>query len=126
MDFSREDVESVAISIIEASTNAIQHGNRYDPAKEVEVVFRREGATLVVTVRDEGKGFDPARVPDPREPDNLLAESGRGIFICRRFMDEVDFEFGPRGGTTVRLVKHRNEGPAAEEGAEPGPRGESR
>jgi serine/threonine-protein kinase RsbW len=115
MEFAREAVESVGLSGIEASTHAIQHGNGYDPAKEVEVVFRSEEGSLVVTIRDEGKGFDPGAVPDPRDPANLLAESGRGIFICRRFMDEVDFEFPPGGGTTVRLVKRGGDEAGEEE-----------
>lgn len=105
MRFGRDAVESVAISVVEASTNAIQHGNGYDPEKHVEVIFEREDDRMKVTVRDEGGGFDPGVVADPLAPENLLRESGRGIFLCRRFMDEVGFGHAPGGGAEIRLMK---------------------
>lgn len=110
MRFGRDAVESVAISVVEASTNAIQHGNGYDASKQVEVVFERDGDRMMVSVRDEGPGFDPEAVADPLAPENLLRESGRGIFLCRRFMDEVDFGRAPRGGAEIRLVKRLTAG----------------
>ena len=105
LELDQEAVEGVALSVVEASTNAISHGNGYDPAKDVEIAFGRTRDGLVVTVRDNGPGFDPGAVPDPLAPENLLRESGRGIFICRSFMDEVEFEIAPGRGTTIRLLK---------------------
>jgi serine/threonine-protein kinase RsbW len=60
---------------------------------------------LAVRVRDEGLGFDPAVIPDPLAPDNLLKSSGRGIFLIRSFMDEVDLRHAPEGGMEVLMVK---------------------
>jgi serine/threonine-protein kinase RsbW len=108
LHLDQEAVEAVALSVVEASTNAISHGNRYDAMKDVEICYGRSPDAMVVTVRDQGTGFDPASVPDPLAPENLLRESGRGIFICRSFMDEVGFEIEPGGGTTIRLVKRLN------------------
>ena len=105
MEFDRDQVECVALSVVEATTNAIQHGNGYDPDKPVELTFQRDGTRLIVTVEDQGEGFDPGAIPDPLAPENLLKESGRGIFICRSFMDEVAFETGRAGGTLIRMVK---------------------
>lgn len=105
LELDQESVEGVALSVVEASTNAISHGNRYDPAKDVEITFGMNEEGMVVTVRDHGQGFDPANVRDPLAPENLLRESGRGIFICRSFMDAVDFDIDPGRGTTIRLLK---------------------
>jgi serine/threonine-protein kinase RsbW len=53
-------------------------------------------------VHDEGKGFHPEKVGNPLTKENLLRESGRGIFLMRTLMDRVEFEVG-RAGTLVRL-----------------------
>jgi serine/threonine-protein kinase RsbW len=56
-------------------------------------------------VRDEGPGFDPANIPDPLAPENVLKSSGRGIFIIRTFMDEMRLQRAPEGGMEVVMVK---------------------
>lgn len=95
----------VDMAVREALTNAVVHGNQEDERKSVEVIFGCGGNALEIEIRDQGEGFDPASVPDPTEPANLLKTSGRGIFLMRTFMDEVDWFARPDGGTTVRLVK---------------------
>jgi serine/threonine-protein kinase RsbW len=60
---------------------------------------------MIIRVRDQGKGFDPDAVADPLAPENLLKGSGRGIFLIRNFMDEVDLQRAPQGGMEVRMVK---------------------
>ena len=65
----------------------------------------------MITIRDQGKGLDPDKIPDPLAPENLLKTSGRGIFLIRSFMDEV--EISPsQTGTEIKLVKHVH-GPSA-------------
>jgi serine/threonine-protein kinase RsbW len=59
----------------------------------------------VVSVRDEGEGFDPEEVADPLAPENMLKSSGRGIFFMRSFMDDVRLARHPEGGMEVRMVK---------------------
>jgi serine/threonine-protein kinase RsbW len=95
----------VDMAVREAVTNAVVHGNQEDESKSVEVIFGCGENALEIEIRDQGEGFDPATVPDPTEPANLLKTSGRGIFLMRTFMDEVDWFMRPDGGTTVRLVK---------------------
>ena len=95
----------VGIAVREAVANAIQHGNRRDPRKKVQVDLEVREVELVIRVRDEGSGFDPALVPDPRAPENLLKPDGRGIFYMGKFMDQVAYEFGHEGGTEVTLRK---------------------
>lgn len=105
MHFDEEERTAVSISIVEAGTNAIQHGCRNGGECHVQLSFLVEKDALTVTVRDPGPGFDPGTLPDPTSPENLLRERGRGIFIMRQMMDEVEFGFDQ--GTTVRLVKRR-------------------
>lgn len=101
----------VSMAVREAAVNAILHGNEYDPAKRVTAHFENTGSDLVFTISDQGKGLDPATLPDPLAPENLMRGTGRGIFIIRSFMDEVHFrQLNP--GTELTLVKHL--APAAE------------
>ncbi|HEX5708859.1 MAG TPA: ATP-binding protein [Pyrinomonadaceae bacterium] len=99
-------VFGIDMAVREAVTNAVVHGNRRDVTKAVELGLTRGGASFVVTVRDEGAGFDPSSVPDPTDPQNLLKGSGRGILFMRTFMDEVTWERHPEGGTVVRMTKN--------------------
>lgn len=105
MEFEDVDKDAVAISVIEACTNAIQHGHRDDGALSVSLSFELQPDTLVITVRDAGKGFDPGTLSEVAPPD-LLATRGRGIYIMRSMMDQVEFDFSE--GTLVRLYKHRS------------------
>jgi len=100
-----DELQEVMMSVREATVNAVLHGNAYDPAKRVEVVFGRQPGKLQVTVRDQGKGFDEEDVPDPLVPENLLKQSGRGIFLMRAYMDEVRVR-NMNPGTEVILVKN--------------------
>jgi serine/threonine-protein kinase RsbW len=84
-------LQEFAMAVREATINAVLHGNAYDPCKTVQVTFECQPEALEVTVRDQGKGFDLASVPDPLAPENLLKQSGRGIFLIRTYMDEVRF-----------------------------------
>lgn len=101
-----EDVAfGVDMAVREAVTNAVVHGNQEDETRPVEVTFSCQQRTLEIEVKDQGEGFDPAEVPDPTEAGNILKTSGRGNFLMRSFMDEVEWFRRPEGGTTVRLVK---------------------
>ena len=94
----------ISMAVREAMINAILHGNAYDPNKRVNLTFEQNGRELIVIISDEGKGFIPEEVPDPLAPENLLKESGRGIFLMRAFMDEVRFrKLEP--GTEITLIK---------------------
>jgi serine/threonine-protein kinase RsbW len=101
-----EDVRHwTEIAVREAVANAIKHGNRQDPAKRVEVDLAVEDDELRISVADQGAGFDPAAVRDPLLPENRFERDGRGIFYMRSFMDRIDFNFPPGGGTQVTLRK---------------------
>lgn len=106
----------VDIAVREAVANAIKHGNAQDPGKKVCVDAGVEGDELVIRIEDEGEGFDPGRLDDPRSPENLLKPSGRGIFYMRSFMDQIQYGARPGGGTVVTLRK-RLAHPAAAAGS---------
>ena len=95
----------IDLAVREAVTNAVLHGNRQDEAKQVKVRFKSSQHAIEITVRDQGEGFDPGRVPDPTDPQNLLKANGRGMLFMRTFMDEVEWSHHPEGGTVVRMVK---------------------
>jgi len=75
----------------EALNNAVKHGNKMDPEKVVFFRIDMHEHELIITIKDQGEGFDPADVPDPTNPDNLLKASGRGLFYIHKFMDHVSF-----------------------------------
>ena len=93
------------IAVREAMTNAIVHGNREDASKQVELTFNCSERAIEIEVKDQGEGFDPAAVPDPTAPENILKTSGRGNFLIRNFMDEVEWSKADKGGTIVRMLK---------------------
>jgi serine/threonine-protein kinase RsbW len=104
--FDEEERQKISLAVREAAVNAVLHGNAYDPTKKVTVGFDTTGDGLAISIADQGRGLDPATLPDPLAPENLLKQSGRGIFLIRTFMDEVRFR-SLRPGTEITLVKHR-------------------
>ena len=99
----------VSVAVRESVVNAIKHGNKNDETKRVVVEFTAvpidEPEELVIRVEDEGEGFDPEEVADPLAPENILKSSGRGIFLIRSFMDEVELQRGTERGMQIRMVK---------------------
>ena len=99
----------VSVAIRESVINAIKHGNRNDAAKHVFVEFetatRADVPELSIRIRDQGEGFDPERVANPLDAENLLKSSGRGIFLIRNFMEDVQLQRAPEGGMEIRMVK---------------------
>ncbi len=93
---------NMLVAITEAVNNAIIHGNGCDPFKHVAIVVQCTSREILMIVRDQGHGFDPGVVPDPRQADRLLADGGRGIFLIRQLSDAVEFH-PSRTGTTVFL-----------------------
>jgi serine/threonine-protein kinase RsbW len=108
--FDEDQVMQISMAVREAAVNAVLHGNAYDPEKKVKLDFERTSKELVITIRDQGKGLDLNKIPDPLAPENLLKTSGRGIFLIRSFMDEVQIH-PSQTGTEIKLVKHVH-GPA--------------
>ena len=116
--FPKPAALDLALAVREAFINAVKHGNGMDEGKAVEVEFERNASRFLVSIRDEGSGFDPTQTADPRAAENLERTSGRGIFFMKSFVDEVSFQRRPGRGMEVLLVKHL--APPAKSTEEPG------
>lgn len=103
--FGEEDIMKIGMAVREAAVNAVLHGNAYDPGKKVALDVERTARDLVIVIRDQGKGLEVDKIPDPLAPENLMKTSGRGIFLIRSFMDEVEIHPSPTG-TEIKLIKH--------------------
>jgi serine/threonine-protein kinase RsbW len=95
---------NVLIAVSEAVNNAIQHGNKNNPDAKVEIKVANQNDTFCIQVKDEGKGFSYEDLPDPTAPENLLKDSGRGVFLMKNLADEVEFQ---NTGSTVNLYFHK-------------------
>lgn len=93
---------AIRLALEEGLCNAVKHGNKLDPSKLVEVEYDIDQTRARITISDEGEGFKPDEIPDPRTDENLEKPSGRGIMLMRAYMDEVRFD---RGGSRVSMVK---------------------
>jgi serine/threonine-protein kinase RsbW len=103
MDDDRMDLE---IALREALANAITHGNGSKIAKRVFLrCYGSPGNDILILVRDEGNGFDPAQVPDPRNVDRRLLHHGRGLLLMRKLMDHVEYR---KDGREVLICKMVN------------------
>lgn len=105
LGFDEETITRISMAVREAAVNAVLHGNHYDPSKKMTVQLENTGKSLVITVSDQGQGLDPAKIPDPLAPENLLKQSGRGIFLIRAFMDDVHIR-NLEPGTEITMIKN--------------------
>ena len=92
---------NILIALTEAVNNAIHHGNRLDPSKQVVLGYEVKGDKLVFVVSDEGPGFDFEHLPDPTDPENIEKPHGRGVFLMRALADSVEFS---DNGATVAMA----------------------
>ena len=97
----RED--DIELALTEALANAVVHGAKSDPSKLIECdVACDEQRGILIVVRDPGEGFDPAKIANPCEGENLYSSHGRGIYLINQLMDEVQFH---NNGTEIRMLK---------------------
>jgi len=91
LDLSDEIYGNILVATMEATNNAIIHGNKADPEKNVNIKIISEDTELVIYIEDQGHGFDFAHVPDPTAPGNIEKINGRGIFLMERLSDEITY-----------------------------------
>jgi serine/threonine-protein kinase RsbW len=104
--FGEEDLDRIGMSVRECMVNAVVHGNRYNAHKKVRLSLSRTPERFTIRIADEGEGFNPMDLPDPVAGDNLMRHSGRGIFLMRAFMDDLQVRHLEPAGTEVTLVKN--------------------
>ena len=107
--FSDKCINDVSTAIVEACTNAIEHGNNYSRNKRVRVAMRFEGKTITTQVCDQGEGFDFDNLSEEDDPPDPLSERGRGIIIMKALTDSLTFSHDHVKGLCVELKKHRIE-----------------
>jgi len=103
--YSEEEIFAIHLALEEAFANAVNHGNKKDPEKEVKIEYTVGDDKVEISVSDEGEGFSPNEIPDPRCGDNLYKPGGRGIFLIKAFMDSVEYE---DNGRRVHMIKKRS------------------
>jgi serine/threonine-protein kinase RsbW len=95
----------ILISMTEAVTNAIAHGNKSDPSKMVDITYHFDHDKINFTVTDQGPGFDYYNLPDPTAPENLEKPCGRGIYLMKHLSDQLIFN---NNGSSIELTFYTN------------------
>lgn len=104
-NLSEDQSDNMAIAITELVNNGIIHANKFSPDKKVTIKVAYYPDRIAVSVIDQGSGFDPAEISNPTDPANLWRQNGRGIFLVKNLIDEV--EINPTAeGTTVVLTEY--------------------
>ena len=97
----------VRLCVEEAVRNAIVHGNKYNKKLSVFVNYSFRDGKLIIEVEDEGKGFNPKKVPDPTKGKYLLKAGGRGVYLIQKLMDEVEYKDGGNKLSMVKFIKNK-------------------
>lgn len=94
--FSDDNLGRIMLTLSEAVTNAVVHGNKEDPQKKVYISVQLETRTLRIDVKDEGEGFNPDDIPNPLKEENLLDQGGRGVYLIKQYSDKIEYSEGGR------------------------------
>ncbi len=103
-----DKLNNLGLALSEALSNAMVHGNKLDPQKNVTVTLDVYDSKIELSIKDNGQGFDPTEVPDPTKPENILKDSGRGIYIMQSFVDDLYYSFSDEG-TELKMVISLNQ-----------------
>ena len=102
--FSKDDIFAVHLTLEEAFLNAVKHGNKMDPTKKVKIDYSVDSDKIEVSVTDEGNGFEPESVADPRFGEGLFEPGGRGLLLMNSYMDVVKFN---ERGNSVYMARYK-------------------
>lgn len=105
-NYCEDDIFAIHLALQEAFANAINHGNNQDPEKQILADFRVNKDMVDVRISDEGSGFKPGEVPDPRVEGNVYRSSGRGLLLIRSYMDLVEYN---EKGNEIHIIKYRTD-----------------
>jgi len=107
--FAPNDVDGIMLAIDEALANVMRHG--YEGQKDCEIRIRLEatddqknGAGLIVTLRDQGKQVDPEVIKGRDLED--VRPGGLGVHIIQTVMDHVEYSCLEEGGMQLRMIKY--------------------
>jgi len=102
LNFSDDDIFGIHLAMEEAIINAVKHGNNADESKKVRIEYCITHEKFDIKIVDEGTGFKPREVPDPREGNNVFKASGRGLLLMKTYMDSVEYN---AQGNCVHMIK---------------------
>jgi len=105
--FGEDDQYKIGLAVHEGVMNAFQYGNKQRRERKIHLTFELHHEKLVIHVVDQGAGFRIEDIPDPREDENVLGDSGRGVLLMKAFMDEVDVLSSAAGGAELVMAKLR-------------------
>ena len=100
-NISKDVYGNLLITALEATNNAITHGNKLIECKDVYFALNIREDEIEMIVKDQGPGFDYKTLPDPTSPENLENMSGRGVFLMTRLSDKIEFE---NNGSHIKMV----------------------
>lgn len=103
-NYTEDEVFATHLAIEEAFANALKHGNGNDRKKTITVEYSISPKRIDISITDEGPGFKPDDVPDPRCGKNIYKTCGRGVLLMRSYMDKVEYN---ESGNSVHMVKFR-------------------
>ena len=103
--YSEAATFAIQLALEEGLNNAIRHGNSHDRRKVVKLGYQIDAERVVITIADQGGGFDPDSIPDPTADENLEKPCGRGVMLMRAYMDEVRYN---QTGNQVCMVKRNS------------------
>lgn len=102
---NEDKYNNISLAVAEAISNSMKHGNKNDKSKKVFIKITSDKEKMIVTLKDQGDGFDPKEIPDPTKPENILKDSGRGIHIMRSLLDDLRFNFTSDGTEIILEIK---------------------
>ena len=102
--FDKDDIFAVHLTLEEAFLNAVKHGNKMDPTKKVKIDYSVTSEKVEITITDEGEGFEPESVDDPRFGEGLYEPGGRGLLLMNSYMDVVKYS---EHGNSVYMVRYK-------------------
>jgi serine/threonine-protein kinase RsbW len=100
-NLSSEIYGNILIATLEATNNAIMHGNKLDEKKQVQINCVLDNDELKISIKDQGNGFDFHSIPDPTAPENIENINGRGVFLMEKLSDKLSFF---DNGSKVELI----------------------
>lgn len=103
-NFGKDDIFAVHLTLEEAFLNAVKHGNKMDPTKKVQVDYSLSPDKIEIYITDQGPGFKPEAIDDPRFGENLFKPGGRGLLLMNSYMDKVQYN---EKGNSVYMVRYR-------------------
>lgn len=102
LKYSDDDLFALHLAMEEAIVNAVKHGNKRDPGRDITIEYELTPEKVDLWVTDQGEGFDPAHLADPRCGDNIYKTNGRGVLLIRSYMDLVEYN---NVGNSIHMTK---------------------